>query len=1409
MKGEFKFFLLVLIILVLIPLAESDGRCERDNDNKNIAPSNGAFGRSRVCASDGKECTRDCSCRSNGLGYIYIFKTDCIASASMSDVYFDDKGELEINNEKISDDNCDEAGEVDGLQDEELKSTLQEDSSAFITITNYNKFGSGASDAIFTINYGQPDDLQELCIGNLPCNSICDGLTTLLGDRIACNFELSSAQPRKWIEGEISSGNCCGDDIFKDEVEPAIIPLDQMLNPITGVQPDNPDLSTEFCTGCPVPIGVAPPASRVWAGDDENVALGLGWNKCCGDDAEGISTSANGNLGFGDTWEHSKETKGGKLGWDFAWQNINYDSPDMSQTACNSCKIGTINAENPSIRSWDPALAGPQRCCGNDFEFKIRLMSACDDHSTIGEEYVADNPDNSEIHCVGAGAQPACPSTGAGDAGPGGRAWLATAQEDPRNFPADSACSPEGTAFAVNCNLFGGTPDWGISLTEYENSMFAKKIGCGSPMETVGCCGDDSEEKWCTGFDNDAGDTACVTVNGAPGIFRPTVAAAGTTPSAIATYDIDDITADPEGFACDKCVVRKRSSITKPAMWWPDVAGPMITPCTSDGDLCITVTSLWVPEQHCCGDDPLTDNWCKEDDISCLTGEGEDPSFSEDPDGDVRSCIGCDDYGPTLRDWEDSSREKAQCCGDDYDTDKTGVPKEGDAGVVEIKSPDCLLNPAEDLICGNFESKWGDEKIWTWENAGKQDGNILHAACSGWDKENEDGWDVLSYGEQWAICGDMGFMGGWSVISGEGASSGEAEVDVMERLPLLLEQEGLIDLPMLRDTGEEGNDYLCVNGPGEKTIYECCGSGSCSSDGTAGVQKFLGEVVYMDLSNVPWDAGKTQYYGQQLQSGWYYCTSNGDWSRDLDVYDEESCLAAQTPEGKNAKFVWTGKYCCGELDDVPEHYNDFGSKVGACWNSSTKFNGEAITKNEETDLGDVIVDGGVFHGCAVDKSNFNPGNDYFVNITDTHNKSDRVIRNHKYCDNINFKYLGKLWCSFREEWRWQDYFPARPNLSITPWYNESEQRAECCPANRCWVGNYTTEYIADGRLEIRDGCIQDMYSYTGTEYVYIASDSNPYRCINGTWDNATLKTSPFGLYGYCPKNDMCLRDPGGRASQNGNTSFKAKPVCLYGGQYMENEDWYCANGDWYSRTALIAEQLLKISAEDLTLACGNQQEMLNYIDYLSQDNIPMKDYLSNANNACILSHDGKIAFGISLKKPVSSSYLSFLKAIGKSETYCDNVLDDGNFNICTQGEVYYNRNLNSMIYLPDQASFSSGIFGSFLSEISSMDAIIPSVPSSYGNYGLFGKIRFFNSIFIKKHGLVFIAGVAEAPMSGDSVMGVSYSGISTDLCSTASKYPENAKLFCTRQGQKIYILNNRESTITSVFPDLTYKLRTT
>ena len=1330
---RFFFFVLLLLVWIFILATQglSSGPACNPGDMQGFSPDN-AF--HPLCVTSGGYCQRSCSCRANGQINVQATNIDCLKSASMADINFDDGGVFTVNGHSLSN-NCDDGpAMIPGFSDDDFLDYLKESGpgNANFVLSNVNSFAYGISVAgAINLRYGQPDDDQILCSGTPSCDSICtpgDG-GPLINGRDPCDYQKSTATPRKWIGDAVEDVNkCCGDDIFK------MTPLGQTDN-------DNPDRNEQFCKQCPVMTpGTLQGTQRQWMENDPNAGLNLGFNKCCGDDPTGIDTSV-----FDPSIPHTKQE------WDAAWKDTDYDSPDMSQTACQLCPIGSANAGLPASRSWDLALMGPQRCCGDDPNFKIQIKQECSGGEWAGE-VVADNPDNSEEHCL------KCPSMGTGDLGPGSRIWGDKSHEDPRNFPPDQQ----------ECNMFGSTVSWeGVDDFAKENNW--ADVQATDKPETVGCCGDDSAEQWCNGFTGGPHGRGEACENGKYYVSKP---------SDSTTVNLDE----SDHWVCETCVQRVNGhGVLHKGHWRPMVGpfGPLVG--TTTGGPGITPTSPDGEMGMCCGDDP-GENWCMSDQAACYSKDMDTTDSLAEPDVSEELCLGCAMYGPPdksiMRDWNEIGvdvKEGRACCGDDYD----GAPQVGtttDDGF-EIH-PDCLLHfDNDDTICGNFEKYSADGNMWAWEHAGDQNGNILYAPCDGW-WGSSDGYDIVSYGEHWAICLQDGFIGIDDSTS-----------------------DNPLGIYLINGIGDEPHDYLCVNGAGPKTIHECCGaSGNCNSDGMSGVQHFMGDVMYVPHASA------------RFQPGYYYCTSNGTWDRDLDRYDEQTCLAAKTPDGNPAGFIWTGTYCCGELDDVPEFYNDVGSGVGACWNSKIAYNGNVTTRNPDTGLGDNIVDSGEFFGCAIDQSNFNKNNDGYVNILDTH-KADHLIRNKPYCTVRKFDYYGGLlWCSYQEEWKYDIGAPFnRSVLSTIPWIDSEAQISECCPADRCWIGKYETDFV-DGKIEIADGCIQNMSKFTAPEDVYIAPDGNPYRCLDGHWTTSPVKTSPFGLRGYCPTDALCLRDPNGKNSQNGNTSQTARPACLYDGQYKEDEDFLCRSGEWYSRTAKIAEEMAKIStADDFAMTCGPQSEMLNFISYTSSSGDQISEYLKFANNGCVVQHDGLVAIGFSLKKPANTNYLSFLEALGKDIHYCDAVVNDGAFHACSSPDLFYNKQLNSVIYSPAALTFTSTtLMTTFVNEINYMKTTeVPKVPSSYGSFDLFKSIRFYNYLYINKKGSLFIAGVAEAPISGEMVLGVSYSGTADDLCKRATAYNDkSAKIYCEDQGQKIYILNNQKNVIGQLFPQLTYKLRT-
>jgi hypothetical protein len=71
----------------------------------------------------------------------------------------------------------------------------------------------------------------------------------------------------------------------------------------------------------------------------------------------------------------------------------------------------------------------------------------------------------------------------------------------------------------------------------------------------------------------------------------------------------------------------------------------------------------------------------------------------------------------------------------------------------------------------------------------------------------------------------------------------------------------------------------------------------------------------------------------------FYCASDGDWTKDLDVKDSSSCHAAG--------FDWTGHKCCSEADDPAESYSDYSTEARSMDSLITEqLNAQRISDNE-------------------------------------------------------------------------------------------------------------------------------------------------------------------------------------------------------------------------------------------------------------------------------------------------------------------------------------------------------------------------------------------------------------------------------------------------------------------------------
>ncbi|MBI4439393.1 hypothetical protein HY638_00305 [Candidatus Woesearchaeota archaeon] len=337
-------------------------------------------------------------CSESLIPHTYLLPSpDCVQKAEITEpIFFNDGGVVKVNQNEICSRDCSAEGNkgVCDPDEPDITELVRENpEEAKLTLVNENNEANGKTLVKLKITWGDPDNSEGQCE---TCLSLC------ASGNPWCTSNIPNR--REWIEDEDEGNYCCGDDNMAG-------------NPVgSSTDNDNPDRSKIACQQCPKSrdSDIVREGGRVWLGDDPEIFSALTWNKCCGDDEV--------RLAYGET-----------------------DDPDRSLSSCNKCKIGNLNKNTPTKRSWDSSVTEPtQRCCGDDN---------------------GDDPDASLIQCEGKGDQEPCPI---GDVIEG-RIWADAAKADPRNQQA----AAEGQNATVN-------PD-------------------------AGCCGDVKTEKWCAGATVDGG----------------------------------------------------------------------------------------------------------------------------------------------------------------------------------------------------------------------------------------------------------------------------------------------------------------------------------------------------------------------------------------------------------------------------------------------------------------------------------------------------------------------------------------------------------------------------------------------------------------------------------------------------------------------------------------------------------------------------------------------------------------------------------------------------------------------------------------------------------------------------------------------------------------------------------------
>ena len=639
-----------------------------------------------------------------------------------------------------------------------------------------------------------------------------------------------------------------------------------------------------------------------------------------------------------------------------------------------------------------------------------------------------------------------------------------------------------------------------------------------------------------------------------------------------------------------------------------------------------------------------------------------------------------------------------------------------------------------------------------------------------------------------------------------------------------------LDLPNVLGAKCSDHYYVCANKVGIAGIAECMGESSSNNPDDDSIKKSTGGSITNPANNKN-----------------YYCSLGYRWETNLDQVDDYSSY--NDPHGETCEAAgldWTGEYCCGEADDVDigESYSDPGGS-GVCFLNNYFSNNHFFNPTGYHEYTEVFIYDGTMHGCAIDHLSAGGNNSYndthkslsggyegtastsnnwllsFHDIPDPGgNPFDKgvLIKDKDYCSIIGASVgasVGTHFCSYQEIWLPTDG-QNRNHLSYIRWLPaepETAQDAECCQVNQCWDGTQCVDSVSvvnpNKASDIKHG---------------------KYICIDGKWQDLIEKYNwDRSMRGFCLHESQCLVNPSSTRSPD---SSAVNPQCINDSMFIR--DYYCDNGEWTTRTNLLAQHMLEMKENhDYTLFCGNWSKVVNYCRYQLTETpyfqadaceILLGGYTSGiesnncrdlegnqlpcVNNVCLLRYDDdnlagsydKVVVGMSLNQPVDSSDNSILKMFNAGRTACNGALGAGNrFAACnSSNELFFNPHTKSIVFVKTTVSDTSW-FSNLLGTIGYyMKSLVKWVSGT--GYHLTEFIDFtsmFNEFYMSEQGSHFIFGVKERKYDWNRTAFVDYVtmefyGFANDLCENTIVSQGDPKTACEIIGAKQRIFGFNE-----------------
>ena len=467
-----------------------------------------------------------------------------------------------------------------------------------------------------------------------------------------------------------------------------------------------------------------------------------------------------------------------------------------------------------------------------------------------------------------------------------------------------------------------------------------------------------------------------------------------------------------------------------------------------------------------------------------------------------------------------------------------------------------------------------------------------------------------------------------------------------------------------------------------------------------------------------------------------YCSAEfGDWIKDLDPIEEVdpsdintwgpykfACIAQMS-------FGWTGTKCCGDdnLVSINEENKEFYEDMSAgCWGGLTIPSDKTVSEiyGAPSEYPNVLFFDEAFQGCNDEEEH---GAEEFGTVDPLPNEYCTVLGSH-YCapsDNWLTEIPGVGPVSGVGNLGMSEAPPETPeSVPFLPEKPDDYVEAGCCPEDFCW----------NGTICMDSALWEDNPQYPPIFYQFAPPgwDGTGYRCIGGEWNLSYLKYDwDYTVFGYCPDNSQCL----------------LQTYECVDSDYSE-EQHYCDDGIWVSRTHMLAQQLISFSNEnyrdDFTLYCDEYEFVLNDVEtnlnylkgelcnpglmqyyscfgcpdegntycdgrhdenclddqentigrcceeqcFIGKSSCPADIYAECVSDFCALKYKtgGKyhVLAGTSLNQPVNAEYNSILELLVGDKDYCDNALPEEEYTPCKDKDVWYNPTTNTVIFSTEE-----------------------------------------------------------------------------------------------------------------------------